>query len=127
MMNSFVFRYVLLLSVSLLAVFGLHILILNYQQLPLFEHQIVKAYIVNYVLAVLIFFALFRLKKKFNDQLGFIFMGGSLLKFLFFFILLYPDYKADQKLQTIEFVSFFVPYSFSLLIETLAVIKILNK
>lgn len=127
MMNSFVFRYVLLLSVLLLAVFGLHILILNYQQLPLFEHQIVKAYIVNYVLAVLIFFALFRLKKKFNDQLGFIFMGGSLLKFLFFFILLYPDYKADQKLQTIEFVSFFVPYSVSLLIETLAVIKILNK
>lgn len=126
-MRVFVFRFVFILSIVLLLVFGLHLFILNAQELPLFEHQIVKAYIVNYILAVVIFFSLFFLKKKFNDQLGFIFMAGSLLKFVFFFILFYPQYYADQKMQTIEFISFFIPYGISLIIETMAVIKLLNK
>lgn len=126
-MNTFVLRFLIILSVVLVVTFGLHILVLNLKDRPLFEHQIIKAYVINYILAVIIFFVLFFLKKKFNDQLGFVFMAGSLLKFLFFFIFFYPGYHADQKIQTIEFTSFFIPYGVSLIIETKAVISILNR
>lgn len=126
-MIASVIRFVLILTLLLAAVFALHTFILHLLEKPLLAHQIIKAYVVNYILAVLIFCTLLFLKKKFNDQLGFIFMAGSLLKFLFFFLLFYPQYYTDAKMQGIEFITFFIPYSVSLITETLAVIKLLNK
>lgn len=127
MISKSIARFTIVLTILLGVVFAIHIFVLQFLELSLFEHQIVKAYIVNWILAVVIFVSLLLLKKKYNDQLGFIFMAGSLFKFLFFFILFYPEYHADSKMQGIEFATFFIPYSISLIIETLAVIKLLNK
>ena len=126
-MRSFVIRFWLFLTIGMLFSLGLHIFVLYTQEQPLFAHQLIKAYWVNYVLTLLIFLLLCKLRSKYNDQLGFVFMAGSLSKFLFFFILFYPGYYANQKMETIEFISFFIPYSVSLIIETTSVIKILNK
>jgi len=53
-------------------------------------------------------------------------MFGSFLKFAVFFIFFYPSYHSDGTISRLEFMAFFIPYIYALLIETLALIKLLN-
>ncbi len=122
-----IFKFILSLLISLLLVFALHIAFLNYQDQILFENKIIEAYIVNFLLAITIYIGLFILQKKYREQLGFLYMGGSFLKFIVFFILFYPSYKSDGQLTSYEFMAFFLPYVISLIFETLGVIKFIKK
>lgn len=115
----------LLLGVLLLA-FGLHLLALHAKLLPLFDHKIVLAYIVNFVLAAIILFLVERNMKDGSAKGGFIFFAGSLLKFAVFFLVFQPSYKADGKMETIEFITFFVPYAVCLILEVYYLSKQLN-
>ena len=115
------------LILILSAVFALHIFILQQLGLPLFENRIIEAYLVNCTLAILIYLSLYLLKNRMAEQLGFLYMGGSFVKFLFFFILFYPFYKQDGGLDSLEFAAFFVPYVISLIFETFGVIEFLKK
>ena len=90
------------------------------------SHLFQLSYFVNGLLAAFIFSALLFLKKKYNDQLGFLYMLGSFVKFGAFFLFFYPDFKLDGEVTKIEFSVFFVPYVISLLIETIDLIKLLN-
>ena len=121
-----VFRFGFILFTTLLFIFFIHTSILFYLDLPIFDHQIVKAYWVNFLLALGIYAYITASKKKYNDQLGFLYMAGSLLKFAVFFIFFYPSYKADNQLESIEFISFFVPYLVCLVLETLGLVRILK-
>ena len=125
-MNSFSKFSVTLFLVLALA-FSIHLFILHHLNLPLLENRIVAAYFLNYILAIAIYLTLFLLKTKMFEQLGFLYMGGSLVKFLFFFIFFYPYYKLDGGLDSLEFSAFFVPYVISLIFETLGVIEFLKK
>lgn len=125
-MNDFL-KFSLLLLVLLLSALALHLFILNAMGLPLYDNKILLAYAVNYVLAVIIYGALYLLQDRMTAQLGFLYMGGSLLKFLFFFILFYPGYKLDGEMSNAEFAAFFIPYSISLILETSGIIKFLKK
>ncbi|WP_374960090.1 DUF6168 family protein [Gilvibacter sp.] len=107
--------------------FGLHLLALDAQELPLFANKIVLTYLVNAVLALIIYGLILRSLEKQAAQAGFIFLIGSALKFLVFFLVFYPAYKADGEMQTLEFVAFFVPYGISLLVEVLFLSRKLNK
>ncbi|WP_139957466.1 DUF6168 family protein [Flavicella sediminum] len=115
-------RLIVLLSV----VFGIHLALLNAFDLPLFGNKIVLAYGVNFLLAFVICTVLFFLRKKYSDQLGFLFMIGSFLKFGSFFILFSGSYREDGQMDRVEFLAFFVPYVVSLFTETLSVIRLLN-
>jgi len=84
------------------------------------------SYFANGLLAVFIFSALLFLKKKYNDQLGFLYMLGSFAKFGVFFLFFYSDFKLDGVITKIEFSVFFTPYIISLLVETIDLIKVLN-
>lgn len=77
-------------------------------------------------MAALIFIGLYRFREKLRNQIGFLFMGGSLFKFLIFFILFYPSYKADGDMSSLEFAAFFVPYGLGLILETYFTSKMLN-
>lgn len=125
-MGSF-FKFSISLLIILAIVFGIHIAVLNQLGRPLFDDRILAAYLINYFLAVLIYLMLFLLRNKMTDQLGFLYMGGSIVKFIFFFIFFYPFYKIDGKLDSFEFAAFFTPYVISLIFETLGSIKILKK
>ena len=114
------------LIIGLLLVFYLHTYVLETKNLPIYDAKIVLAYFVNGLLAITIFLVLFFLRKKQRDQLGFLFMFGSFLKFAAFFVFFYPSYNADNTTSRVEFMAFFIPYIYSLLIETLALIKLLN-
>ncbi len=121
-----VFNFFTLIIVGLLLVFYAHTYWLEYKSLSIYNNKIILAYILNGVLATTIFLLLFFLRKKQRDQLGFLFMFGSLLKFAFFFVFFYPSYNADNSISRLEFMAFFIPYVYSLLIETLSLIKLLN-
>jgi predicted MFS family arabinose efflux permease len=122
-----VINFSLKLIAALLIVFGIHLFILNKLQVPLFKNLIIEAYITNIFLVICIYTTLLILKNKYLDLLGFVFMGGSFLKFGVFFIFFYPYYKQDETLTRLETTSFLIPYIAALIIETYYLVKLLNK
>ncbi len=81
------------------------------------------SYIFNSVYAIGLIITIFILRKKFKDQIGFIFLAGSFIKLGVF--------VAITKLSSIEvdksvFLDFFIPYAISLVLEVYYVSKILN-
>lgn len=122
-----VINFCLKLFVALAIVFGIHIAILHYIEAPLFDNYIIACYAVNYLLAVVIYSALYFLRKKYLDVLGFIFMAGSFLKFGVFLIFFYPKYMSDGELLRLETTSFLIPYLACLIIETYYLVQLLNK
>ena len=86
-----------------------------------------KTYSVNYVLAILIFHLLLYLKLKHTHLLGFVYMGGSLVKFAVYFIFFNPIFKIDGSIDKMEAFSFLIPYFISLILETTYLIKLINK
>ncbi|PHQ56515.1 MAG: hypothetical protein COC16_02960 [Lutibacter sp.] len=107
-------------------VFGIHITILSYLGLPLFDNYILASYSVNYVLAVAIYITLYKLRMKYLDLLGFAFMGGSFIKFAVYFIFFNSSFKENGNVSFNEAISFLSPYLTCLMIETFYLIKLLN-
>lgn len=105
----------------------IHTTILQSNGLPKYGDKIVLSYVVNFLLAAIIYIGLYSFRNKFKTQIGFIFMGGSFLKFILFFILFYPSYKMDGEMGTSEFAAFFVPYAICLVLETFFTAKMLQK
>lgn len=118
--------YASLLLLSLLA-FCVHILILDQLGYPMFDHMIELAYWLNALMAIIIFSTLYFFRFKWKDLLGFLYLGASMVKFVVFFIVFYPVYKLDGKMEPLEFSSFFAPYLIGLLLETIYTAKMLNK
>ena len=127
-MSAYKLPYSFYLSVSglCLLVFGLHMAVQKLLHLPLLDHMVIPAYIWNAIMAMVIFSFLYLFRFKWKDQIGFIFIGSGLLKFVVFFIVFYPVYTADGKMETLEFSSFFVPYLICLFLETFFTAKMLN-
>ena len=126
-MLSFFTTFCLKLIVLLVIAFGIHILALYLYELPLFENMIVPSYVINLILAIVIFGFIYKLRDKLSNQVGFMFLAGSLVKFAVFFIVFYPIFKADDNISRLEFASFFIPYILCLVIETFSLVKWLNK
>lgn len=114
--------YVTLLAVALLGAF-MQSTITGLQ----LTGPLINSYIVNHVLAAVIFTFLFRWRQRHIEKLGFLFMAGTGLKFLTFFIVFYPSFRADGELTQAEFLLFFVPYALSTLVETVFLARILNR
>ena len=103
-----------------------HLLILWLLGKHLFDHFILPSYLFNYFIT-LIFFAVLLMNSKTKDAfLGWLFFITSGLKFLAFFIIIYPLYNLDGAIQKAELYTFFLPYSLCLTIEIHQIIKILN-
>ena len=115
------------LLLSLVATFAIHLITLYRLGEHVFEHQIIHAYLANFFLAFGIALAIFKLKNKLKDQIGFLFMLGSFLKFAVFFIFFYPNYKIDHNINSLEFASFFIPYAICLVLETIFIAKLLKE
>ncbi len=126
-MNNPVVRFSLQTIVLLSIAFSVHVLVLKQQDLVLYDNKIVLSYIINTVLAIGIFTLLYVLRMKYKSQLGFLFMAGSGLKYVVFFIVFYPIYKLDSEISRGEFFAFFTPYFLCLILETLSLSKLLNK
>ena len=114
-----------LILINLICLF-FHIGALYTLNQPFFEAQLLDAYLVNFLLAIILYFFMTKFRYKLESSLGFVFMGGSGLKFAAFFIWFYPNYKADDIITKIEFSAFFIPYAANLVFETAYLLKTLN-
>ena len=96
---------------------------------PLLEQTriMLLCYGFNFGLAVIIFWAVLAPHKKNTMLVGVVFMGGSLLKFGFFFLFIYPDFKVDSLGGRDELSLFFVPYLISLFSMTYAASRVLQR
>jgi hypothetical protein len=120
---SFTWALVVVLSVS----FGLHFWFLESLQLDSEKAFLIPAYLTNFVLALIITIGLYLLRERQANNLGFIFMGSSFIKFAVFFIFFYPTFNNDGGVSHIDFGLFFIPYATSLTIETTFLVRILSK
>ena len=120
---SFLSRLIL----AILFALGVHLFLLKKTALPLFADKILEAYSVNTILTIAIVFFLYRLKEKYSNQIGFLFLGSSFIKFAVFFIVFHGAYKANGSIETLEFLAFFTPYSICLIFETFFLSKWLNE
>ena len=122
-----VIRFLAVLVPLLLIVFLVHTYLLQHLSLPQYGNKIVLSYTVNFLMATVIFIGLYAFRNRMKTQIGFLFMAGSLLKFIVFFVLLYPSYKADGEMDSSEFAAFFIPYAICLIVETVSMVKMLQK
>jgi hypothetical protein len=90
------------------------------------KNLIKKAYVLNASFVIVFFLFIDLFKEKYKDQIGFVFMASSLLKFIAFFIIIYPTYNQDRIISKDEIITFFVPYTVCLIYESVVVSKILN-
>ena len=119
---NFTFRLSLLVSGLFLG----HLFILWLLEKPLFDHFILHSYLFNHLIT-LIFFAGLLMSTKIKDTfLGWGFFITSGLKFLAFFIIIYPLFNSDGSIQKVELFTFLLPYSLCLTIEIQQLSKILN-
>ncbi|WP_338732215.1 DUF6168 family protein [Mangrovimonas cancribranchiae] len=126
MNNLQLLKYIFIIAITAVIAFFIHTYVLKQLELPAYGNKIILSYILNTILAIGILLALYFFRHKFKQQLGFLFMVGSFLKFTCFFIFFYPSFRADGDISNLEFASFFVPYATCLFTETLGGIKLLN-
>ncbi len=120
-------KFIGLLTFFMLIVFGGHLLVLHFFCLPLFDNKIIATYTFNFIFASITVLILTVLQNRATGSLGFIFMAGSLFKFLFYFVFFHASFKEDGDVTRLEFASFFIPYSIALVIEVIFLSRTLNK
>ncbi|MGI9548086.1 MAG: DUF6168 family protein [Flavobacteriaceae bacterium] len=114
------------LMTLLAVVAGVHMAYFYANQLSVELETLVFCYLVNFVLAMTIYVTLLIMADKKSKYLGFVFLFGSALKFLIYFLVFDPLFKQDGDLSRVEFFLFFVPYLTSLIVETAALVKLLR-
>ena len=122
--GSLIFAIRLFLVLILLA--GLHAAYLYANEIPVAIRTIAFCYLINFIMAVVIFVILLKLSEDKSQYLGFVFLACSTLKFLVYFLIFDPFFKQDGDLTRVEFFLFFVPYLASLGVETVALVKLLR-
>ena len=100
-------RLLFFLVISLGVVFVIHLALLNEFGLELLGNRVVLAYIGNLVLTAAIVIFLSRLPSRFTHSLGYLFLFGSAIKFVFFFVFFFPFYRLDGDISKQEFITFF--------------------
>lgn len=121
------FRYALWLLLGAVVAFGIHLGVLSFLGKDPLEYSITIAYLANTITALFITIGLLNAPERYKNSLGFLFMGGSFLKFTVFFIFFYPAYKEDGEIGKQEFSTFFIPYAVCLFFETKALIHRLSQ
>ncbi len=125
MPNKSLSKYVIFFGLIFLLFYS-HIFIFKQNGIDAYQNLIIPIYIINTILVIVLLVFIDLFKNKFKNQIGFIFMASSLLKFVFFFIFIYPSFKSDGNLSKIEFITFFIPYFYCLLFESIVISKLLN-
>ncbi len=122
--KSFTFLFKLLTALLLVGV--LHYGVLYARDWPILLSEITWAYLLNLALAYGIYLAMLQFAAQQSRHLGFFFLFGSALKFAAYFIILEPIFSRDGSLSKTDFFYFFIPYLTCLIVETLALVKLLR-
>jgi hypothetical protein len=77
-------------------------------------------------MALIIFAVVVKVNRKNTNIVGFVFLFGSLFKFLIYFLVLQPFLKENGTVERTVFFFFFLPYALCLILEVYFLIKMLN-
>lgn len=89
-------------------------------------YSIFSIYSFHILVTFIIYFALVFIHKSFEEKTGFAFMALSLFKMLAAILFLLPMMLAEVEAPFASLISFFVPYFFFLIFETIYVVKLIN-
>tara|TARA_B100001093_G_scaffold520499_2_gene616967 strand:- start:85571 stop:85981 length:411 start_codon:yes stop_codon:yes gene_type:complete len=92
-----------------------------------FTYNLIDLYLFNALIAVLVIWLSVLFRKKHKDYIAFYFFGGTIVKLLLFFVLIFPLYKEENNVSRLGFLSFFVPYLLTLIVETISLVRLLSK
>lgn len=84
--------------------------------------SIPKTYIINAMATIIISTVVYLLKDDFENTIGFIFFGMSVLKMIFFFILINPA-NAKGGVDQADAIIFFVPYLLNMILELVLIVN----
>ena len=118
-MTKFIVLFHLYLSLVLTPTYFVH-------QHYYFIDNLTSRYLLNALVAVVVVCSAFLFRKKHKEYIAFYFFGGTIIKLLLFFVLIFPIYKQDDNISRTEFLSFFVPYLLTLIVETISLVRLLN-
>lgn len=126
-MDKKIISFALQLIGTILLLVLLHIGFLFARNIDIPIDLISMGYLINFAMAVAIYYIMVELAKKQNKNLGFVILFGSTLKFAVYFLIFNPLFMQDGSLSRLEFSTFFLPYIACLIVETLALVKLLKE
>lgn len=88
---------------------------------------LIQSYSANFILGIIVFVVIEIFKKKHTNIIGFIFLGGSLFKFLVYFLYILPILTSTGELTKFKFLVFYIPYFICLMLELLFLVLLMNK
>lgn len=103
-----------------------HIFARSYTDMDPWSLIMLQSYGINAGLGVLLIGLTRYLIVRESSHIGWVFVGLGGLKFVFFFVLIWPKIQLDGVASTAEFNSFFVPYLGCLIMEVRFLAKRLN-
>ena len=109
-----------------LVIFVVHVLARSLWHMDFWSLIMLKSYAVNVGLGLILIAVAHRLLRGHSTYVGWAFVALSGLKFILFFVLIWPEIKQDGATSSAEFASFFVPYLGCLLFELRFLSKRLN-
>ena len=120
-------RFSIILTLLLSVSFVLHGFIQHKLEIGFFEKLLPLTYLFNLLITISFFSVMVKFNRGRQSQLGMVFLYSSLIKFLLFFIFIYPRFNSFSGVRSAEFASFFIPYSLSISAEIIYLVKLLNK
>ncbi|WP_025743740.1 hypothetical protein [Aquimarina pacifica] len=116
-------RFLFLCSIVLVVGYFIHSVVVKYLT-PTKDFFIINfSYVFNGVFSCLLTIIIVVLREKFKDQVGFIFMAGSLVKLGLFLVI---SRVADLEIHKSVFLDFFIAYVICLILEVYWVSRILK-
>lgn len=122
-----------LITRFLLTIFGVMIVLIFAHKLILssllyrIENVFFVSYIAQLIMSISSFFLLSKLSQTKGEQLGFYFLGLTMIKFLVYFLGFRLYFLQDGSVTAMEYAIFFVPYLVALIVEVSFLIYALNK
>ena len=116
-------------SIFLTLILGIFFGAINYlatKEIVLYN-SIEEIYFFNFVLTLVSLFILFVINLKFNDKVGYAFLAVGIIKMAVSVVYLLPLVDSDFSNKIPDTLSFFSAYFIFLIIESIVVVRILNK
>jgi len=105
----------------------IHGLGLFFLEIPLSEAYFFEVYGIIFGLTLLFLWALLRAFNRLSHYVAWLYLLASAVKFVLFFLFLWPVFRADGVVSVLEKTSFLIPYCCSHVLETRILIAQLNK
>ncbi len=120
-----ILRYVVIVTMTFAIVFLTHQYVLESSQLTL-SYSLFKMYLFHAITSIIIYVMIEVVADKLPDQAGYAFLAAVFLKIGFFILLFNGVIFSEIKLELFQRLSLIVPLFLFLIIEAVAIAKLLN-